>query len=430
MADDLPEVEQLTIMISSTRTDLMQYREEASKVIKGLAEDFERRLQLVEISMEKEVQSGERELAVDVSKRWVEESSWVVLIVGWKYGTISPDPKFGGISVTEWEYRYACELGKKVFCFVVGEPDTINHYRVADEEARVDLKDTILSESEAHRVKLKAFKDSLSPTYLDYFKNLKHFSERLEKTLRASITLPIEPGSDLAELLLAVRPSIQQCIDRVKIIAACKRVHDHLHELRQNVIRPILESALVQWRADGHLGIALAAMIANRAGFSEALVRSIQAEIGNLSPKREYLLRALARVVAASPQCDFQSGEPELNEFARTVTRFAGHRAGSLHPRRRCDAEGLQCPRRPARLAAETHRRRAAAAPAQRRRGSDAQRPIGARRAHQEASDRRPRRTSQLAAAARSARHAQRVQENAGVRRAVDRTISTTTCRN
>jgi hypothetical protein len=65
-------------------------------------------------------------------------------------------------------------------------------------------------------------------------------------------------------------------------------------------------------------------MIANRAGFSEALVRSIQAEIGNLSPKREYLLRALARVVAASPQCDFQSGEPELNEFARTVTRFAG----------------------------------------------------------------------------------------------------------
>ena len=323
MADDLPEVEQLTIMISSTRTDLMQYREEASKVIKGLAEDFERRLQLVEISMEKEVQSGEHELAVDVSKRWVEESSWVVLIVGWKYGTISPDPKFGGISVTEWEYRYACELGKKVFCFVVGEPDTINHYRVSDEE-QIDLKDTILSESEAHRAKLKAFKDSLSPTYLDYFKNLKHFSERLEKTLRASITLPIEPGSDLAELLLAVRPSIQQCIDRVKIIAACKRVHDHLHELRQNVIRPILESALVQWRADGHLGIALAAMIANRAGFSEALVRSIQAEIGNLSPKREYLLRALARVVAATPQCDFQSGEPELNEFARSVTRFAG----------------------------------------------------------------------------------------------------------
>ena len=40
--------------------------------------------------------------------------------------------------------------------------------------------------------------------------------------------------------------------------------------------------------------------------------------------KREYLLRALARVVAGSPQCDFQSGEPELNEFARSVTRFAG----------------------------------------------------------------------------------------------------------
>jgi len=322
MADDLPPVPQLAIMISSTRTDLMQYREEARAVIKTLAGDFEKRLQLVEVSMENEVQSGERELAVDVSKRWVEESSWIVLIVGWKYGTISPDPKFGGISVTEWEYRYACELGKKVFCFISGERDMENRYRVSDEE-RIDLKDTMYSESEEHRAKLKAFKESLSAMHLEYFKNLKHFSERLEKTLRAAITLPIEPGSDLAELLLAVRPSIQQCIDRVKIIAACKRVHDHLHELRQNVIRPILESALAQWQADGQLGIAVATMIAHRAGFSEALVRAIGTETANLSAKPGYLIGALERVVAATPQCDFQSGEPKLSEFSRSVTRFA-----------------------------------------------------------------------------------------------------------
>jgi hypothetical protein len=323
MTDDLPEVEQLTILISSTRADLMQYRREASKVIARLAGDFERRLQLVEVSMEKEVQSGERELAVDVSKRWVDESSWVVLIVGWRYGTISPDPKFGGISVTEWEYRYACERGKKVFCFVAGEKDTENRYRVCDTE-EIDLKDTIGSESELHRAKLQAFKNSLAPTHLEYFKNLNHFSERLEKTLRSALTLPIDPGSDLAELLLAVRPSIQQCIDRVKIITACKRVHDHLHELRQNVIRPIVESALVQWRAEGRLGIAVAVMIANRAGFSEALVRAIQGETAKMTAKRRPLLDALERVVSGSPQCDFQTGEPVLNEFARTVNRFAG----------------------------------------------------------------------------------------------------------
>jgi len=215
MADELHEVDQLTIMISSTRTDLLQYREEASKVIRKLAEDFERHLQLVEISMEKEVQSGERELAVDISKRWVEESRWIVLIVGWKYGTISPDPKFGGISVTEWEYRYACELGRKVFCFVVGEPDNPNHYRMSDEEL-IDLKGTINSESEAHRLKLKAFKDSLSPTYLDFFKNLRHFSERLEKTLRTAIHAADSNRAPTSPSCCSrfVRRS-QQCIDRV-----------------------------------------------------------------------------------------------------------------------------------------------------------------------------------------------------------------------
>ena len=81
------KVTQKKIMISSTRADLAQYREEASKVIKQVAAEKEKRVQLVEMSMEKEVQSGEGEFPVAVSKRWIEESDWVVVIVGWNYGT-------------------------------------------------------------------------------------------------------------------------------------------------------------------------------------------------------------------------------------------------------------------------------------------------------------------------------------------------------
>ena len=82
-------VKQIKIMISSTRVDLGQYREEASKIIKKVAAEKEKWIQLVEVSMEKETQSGDRESPVDVSERWVEEADWVLVIVGFNYGTIA-----------------------------------------------------------------------------------------------------------------------------------------------------------------------------------------------------------------------------------------------------------------------------------------------------------------------------------------------------
>lgn len=53
-------VRQIKIMISSTRADLAQYREEASRIIKKVAAEKEKQLQLVEVSMEKETQDGGR----------------------------------------------------------------------------------------------------------------------------------------------------------------------------------------------------------------------------------------------------------------------------------------------------------------------------------------------------------------------------------
>ncbi len=314
----MPYVPQIRIMISSTRADLMQYRDEASRVIERVAGDSEKKVQLVEISMEKEVQSGDREFAVAVSKRWVEESDWILLVVGWNYGTISTEPDARGLSVTEWEYRRAVELGKKTFAFVAGEPETENAYCVADGDAE-DLRQWNDKQDPALRAKLKCFKDALASTHLEYFRNLRHFSERLEKTLRTAVP---DPASLPTDLLLSVRPSIQQCIDKVKLIAACKRVHDHLHELRQNVVRPILESALVQWRGDGELKLPVAVLIAHKIGFAEGLVRDIAAERQFLDVKAD-LLAALARVEGMSPQFDLQAQPPQPDDFGRKVGRFA-----------------------------------------------------------------------------------------------------------
>ena len=250
-------VKQIKIMISSTRADLAQYREEASRIIQRVAAEKEKQVQLVELSMEKETQSGDREFAVAVSKRWVEESDWVVVIVGWHYGTISDEPGADGLSVTEWEYRNAFERGKKLFVFIAGNPNTADRYRVSAEE-REDLKDWSPRQTKEQSEKLEKFKRKLAEPHAAMFANLQMFRERLEKTLKDAIDdLPpeIQPGTPLAELIVAVTPNISGCIRKVTLIANCKRIHDYLHELRQNVIRPLREEVLSIWKQEGTLSV-------------------------------------------------------------------------------------------------------------------------------------------------------------------------------
>ncbi len=256
----MPEtvVKQIKIMVSSTRADLMQYREEASSVIRKIAEEKEKGIQLVEVSMEKETQTGDEEFAIGVSKRWVEESDWVIVIVGWNYGSISTQQNAEGLSVTEWEYRHAVANDKKIFIFMAGEPNTVNQYRVSDEE-REDLKDWIPQQSVEQTEKLQAFKQELSHRNIGKFRNLQMFRERLEKTLRNAIddniTTDIPPGSPLAELIVAVLPKIRDCIRKVELVANCKKIHDSLHELRQHAIRPLREEVLSLWQQEGELNI-------------------------------------------------------------------------------------------------------------------------------------------------------------------------------
>ena len=84
-------------MISSTRDDLQEYRDHASEIIKRIADEKSSSIHIDDISMERENQSGEQESAVAVSKRWVTNSDWIILIVGFHYGSVGDDPSSEGL---------------------------------------------------------------------------------------------------------------------------------------------------------------------------------------------------------------------------------------------------------------------------------------------------------------------------------------------
>jgi len=317
-------------MISSTRADLAQYREDASKILKKVASEKEKRLHIVEVSMEKETQSGAREFAVAVSKRWVEESDWLVVIVAWNYGTISDEPGADGLSVTEWEYQHAVKQGKKTFVFITGDPGTHSQYRVSSEE-KEDLKDWISKQSREQKDKLEKFKENLKSHHVETFANLQMFRERLEKTLRDAIDdeirTEVQPGTPLAELIVTVTPAIRACTRQVNLIADCKRIHNHLHELRQHVIRRLREEVLPCWREEEKLSASKEKVIFGRVCKAE----SERAAIGELlkrliTPEHRDLLRSTEKVLEMPALWDIESDSPRspsMKEFADTVDDFA-----------------------------------------------------------------------------------------------------------
>ena len=233
------------IMISATRKDLGLYCDRASEVIGRVAAQRANRIALREISMEEMPQTGDREFAVEISKKWVEDSDWVVLIVGHNYGTISKEDGADGLSVTEWEYRHASRKDKKIFVFLAHAdyaPSTQNE---------PNLTNWGLKQSEDQRTKLLAFQALVATPHSAFFRNIDDFADQLEKALHWAIDRlppPIDREGALAQLLLTVRPEITERNKQVKRLADCKRIHDLLHELRIQAILPIRNIVFVEWK--------------------------------------------------------------------------------------------------------------------------------------------------------------------------------------
>lgn len=176
-------VNPLRIMISSTREDLMKYRKRASEVIEKLRKEHQGRREIIEVSMEHEPQTGERESAVAISKKWVEGVDWVVLIVGWHYGTIVHEAGATPTGITEREYDHAVTCTKKVFVFLGGETEPDEFFPVSkDEDENLPRFGNKATQEQAE--KLKAFRQKLTNKHASFFKNIDHFEEKLEATLQ------------------------------------------------------------------------------------------------------------------------------------------------------------------------------------------------------------------------------------------------------
>lgn len=245
------DIRSVKIMISSTVADLKDYRDEAARIIRRLAEDKAKSIHLVEISMEREVLTGQREWSVDISKHWVEESDWIILIVGFHYGTVSDQPEALGLSMTEWEYRHAVATGgKKIFVFMADDP-TGSAKPPGQASPGHGLKGWL---DRTDKDKMLQFRRTLQSRHLRMFPDLAAFGKDLEATLRNQIDELLKPPvGALAELVAAVGDAITAFTDEVELIVDCKGIHDGLHELLQEIIRPLHDAVLPKWEEEGDL---------------------------------------------------------------------------------------------------------------------------------------------------------------------------------
>ena len=80
---------------------------------------------------------------------------------------------------------------------------------------------------------------------------------------------------------------------------------------------------MIQWRAEGQLGVSVGILVGLKVGFAEAKVQNIAQEKQCLDVKWGALLAALARVEEMTPKFDGQGQPPDVDDFGRRVGRFS-----------------------------------------------------------------------------------------------------------
>jgi len=103
------------VFVSSTYRDLQEERQE---VMQALLE-----LECIPAGMELFPAANEDQWSL--IKRVIDESDYYVLIVGGRYGSVTPE----GISYTEKEFDYAVEVSRPILAFLHGEPGKITFDR-------------------------------------------------------------------------------------------------------------------------------------------------------------------------------------------------------------------------------------------------------------------------------------------------------------
>jgi len=253
-------VDSKKVFISGTSSDLFQYRNVAESVIKELNDEFGGRFILEPMSMDNQPLDGVAEPADTRSWAWIAEADWVVLIVGWNYGTWASTTKNGkAISITEGEYLTAMEDSppKKCFVFLAGENSDIPtvQYHACPHEAynlanytHFDIASKDLKAWEA----VKRFRTMLREKGAHLFPNIDKFKLALKKELREAVVATSQIGNGrqrimFSELILNLTRLQVSFIKEVKVLANLKQIHDRLHRIRQFGIRRWREVVVVKW---------------------------------------------------------------------------------------------------------------------------------------------------------------------------------------
>ncbi len=142
------------------------------------------------------------------------------------------------------------------------------------------------------------------------FRSLPIFRDQLERTLREHIDELTRPSiGALAQLVAAVGDAIKDFTDKVELIADCKGIHDHLHEILDKVIRPLHDVVLPLWRQEDRLEDEIQNQYVSRLLFLA---------------KREGALKAALE----GPTSKLREGESDLFRSTQVVLRCAE----ALHP--------------------------------------------------------------------------------------------------
>jgi len=327
------------VFLSSTTRDLAAYRKVAREVIEAVNDTFSRRFTLKQESMDGQGQDGDATTPLEVSRAWVRDSDWVVLIVAWNYGYVPPGE---ACSVTESEYREAIKQGKKCFVFLAGELSDPPAFRFRalsyEQDNLTDYRGAI--ETRAHEPALQAFKDALRSQRFALFRDIEDFRVKLTQTLTQRIIKDLFATLGPEIVALGLQRPLQACIREVKLLARLKRIHDTLHRIRQFGIRSWREELLASWPEESHPPLEARYKYVEGAVEIQSLIALVSALVPELPDEVKRALPPLDKVTGYKVTDNIKNGRANFiqasEEFASRVQRlFTGCDAQMAHSARR-----------------------------------------------------------------------------------------------
>jgi len=238
------------VMVSSTYAELVEHRRAVREAMPGQ--------RLLAIAMEDDAALPDQDL-INASLAKVDEADAYVGLISYRYGQMPKCPTRNPdrLSLTELEFHRAVARGIPVCMFIMHGDHPVPRRAVGEERGAKQKLRSFLNLAKKDRIYAE-FK-SVEDLKTKAVQSLGALREVLDR--RASVSLSTSRAHDLdrpsgralAQLVAAVGDAIEAFTDKVELIAGCKSIHDHLHEILENVVRPLHDEVLPLWRQEDRL---------------------------------------------------------------------------------------------------------------------------------------------------------------------------------